>query len=251
MAIVSEALTVEELYYNYPDGTAALRGLSFKLMPGESVALAGPNGSGKSTLLLHLNGLLRPSRGRIAVGGKPLDAAHQAFARRYVGLVFQNPEDQLFMPTVGEDVAFGPQNLGLAGEKLRERVRSVLDQVGLEPARFLERQSFNLSIGEKKRVALAGVLAMEPEVLVLDEPSAGLDPRSRRRLIRLLKDLPQTQLVATHDLDLALEICSRTLIVEQGRLVAEGPSEQILSDRVLLETHGLELPLCLMGRPDR
>ncbi|WP_041245045.1 energy-coupling factor ABC transporter ATP-binding protein [Gloeobacter kilaueensis] len=248
---MSEALTVEELYYNYPDGTAALRGLSFKLMPGESVALAGPNGSGKSTLLLHLNGLLRPSRGRIAVGGKPLDAAHQAFARRYVGLVFQNPEDQLFMPTVGEDVAFGPQNLGLAGEKLRERVRSVLDQVGLEPARFLERQSFNLSIGEKKRVALAGVLAMEPEVLVLDEPSAGLDPRSRRRLIRLLKDLPQTQLVATHDLDLALEICSRTLIVEQGRLVAEGPSEQILSDRVLLETHGLELPLCLMGRPDR
>ncbi|BAC88230.1 energy-coupling factor ABC transporter ATP-binding protein [Gloeobacter violaceus] len=240
-----EPLVVEELHYSYPDGTAALRGITLALGTGENVALVGPNGSGKSTLLLHLNGLLLPGRGRIEVGGKPLSASTLEFARRFVGLLFQNPEDQLFMPTVGEDVAFGPQNLGRKGEKLRECVRTALERVGLEPARFLERQSYNLSIGEKKRVALAGVLAMEPEVLVLDEPSAGLDPRSRRRLIRLLTELPQTKLVATHDLDMALETCTRTIIIDRGQVVADGPSDQILADRVLLETHGLELPLSL------
>ncbi|MBW4697062.1 MAG: energy-coupling factor ABC transporter ATP-binding protein [Aphanocapsa lilacina HA4352-LM1] len=240
-----EPLVVEELHYSYPDGTAALRGITLALGAGENVALVGPNGSGKSTLLLHLNGLLLPGRGRIEVGGKPLSASTLEFARRFVGLVFQNPEDQLFMPTVAEDVAFGPQNLSLKGEKLRECVRSALEQVGLEPARFLQRQSFNLSIGEKKRVALAGVLAMEPEVLVLDEPSAGLDPRSRRRLMRLLAELPQTKLVATHDLDMALETCTRTIVIDRGQVVADGPSGHILADRVLLETHGLELPLSL------
>jgi len=238
-------LLVESLYYTYPDGTPALRGVSFSLTAGQNVALVGPNGSGKSTLLLHLNGLLESDKGTIEVGGQPMKAQNFDFIRRYLGLVFQNPEDQLFMPTVREDVAFGPANLGLTGAKLNERVLGSLEMVGLEPARFLDRPCFNLSVGEKKRVALAGVLAMEPEVLVMDEPSAGLDPRSRRRLIRLIQDLPQTKLVATHDLDLALETCGQTILLERGLVIKEGPSAQILRDQILLETHGLELPLSL------
>jgi cobalt/nickel transport system ATP-binding protein len=238
-------LVVENLFYTYPDGTQALRGVSFTLMQGQNVALVGPNGSGKSTLLLHLNGLVEAEKGTIEVGGKPMKAQYFNFIRRYVGLVFQNPEDQLFMPTVREDIAFGPANLGLSGATLTQRVRASLEMVGLEPARFLERPCFNLSVGEKKRVALAGVLAMEPEVLVLDEPSAGLDPRSRRRLIRLIQDLPQTKLVATHDLDLALETCSETILLERGLVIQQGATEQLLRDQVLLETHGLELPLSL------
>jgi len=240
-------LVVESLFYTYPDGTQALRGVSFALTAGQNVALVGPNGSGKSTLLLHLNGLLEAERGTLEVGGQPLKPQNMDFVRRYVGLVFQNPEDQLFMPTVQEDVAFGPQNLGLAGTELTNRVRECLEVVGLEPARFLERPCFNLSLGEKKRVALAGVLAMQPEVLVLDEPSAGLDPRGRRRLIRLLQDFPQTKLIATHDLDLALETCSETILLERGLVITSGPTSQLLRDRVLLETHGLELPLSLQG----
>ncbi len=219
--------------------------MSFCLAPGQNVALVGPNGSGKSTLLLHLNGLLEAEKGNIEVGGKPMKAQNFDFIRRYLGLVFQNPEDQLFMPTVREDIAFGPSNLGLTGTTLSQRVLESLEMVGLEPVRFLDRPCFNLSVGEKKRVALAGVLAMNPEVLVLDEPSAGLDPRSRRRLIGLIQDLPQTKLVATHDLDLALETCSETILLERGLVITAGPSAQILRDRVLLETHGLELPLSL------
>lgn len=241
-------LSVEELYYDYPDGTAALQGVHFTLESNQNVALVGPNGCGKSTLLLHLNGLLRAGRGRIEVGGKALADGTLAFVRRYVGLIFQNPEDQLFMPTVFEDVAFGPQNLGVRGNDLRKLVITSLEQVGLEPARFMERQSFNLSIGEKKRVALAGVLAMEPQILVLDEPSAGLDPRSRRRLINLVRTLPQTKLIATHDLDMALETCERTIVLEKGRVIADGATADILSDRVFLESHGLELPLSLLHK---
>ncbi len=238
-----QPLVLTDLHYNYPDGTTALRGINLALETGQNVALVGPNGSGKSTLLLHLNGLLRSNRGALEVGGKPLIDANLAFARGFVGLVFQNPEDQLFMPTVFEDVAFGPQNQGLSGEALRLCVRKSLEQVGLEPARFLERQSYNLSIGEKKRVAIAGVLAMNPQVLILDEPSAGLDPRSRRRLINLVRELPQTKLIATHDLDMALETCERTVVIERGQVVGDGPTEKLLSDQIFLETHGLELPL--------
>lgn len=242
-------VVIEDLHYTYPDRTPALRGISLKVETGQSVGIVGPNGSGKSTLLLHLNGLLLAERGRIEIGGKPMLPANFAFIRRFVGLVFQNPEDQLFMPTVREDVAFGPQNLGLKGELLLRRVRECLEMVGLEPARFLDRQSYNLSLGEKKRVAMAGVLAMEPEVLVFDEPSAGLDPRSRRRLIRLIQELPQTKLITTHDLDMALETCERTVLVERGLVIADGPTEGLLSDRILLESHGLELPLSLMRSP--
>lgn len=241
------ALLLDEVQYRYPDGTAALRGVSFAVGVGETVALVGPNGSGKSTLLLHLNGLLRAEGGRVVVGGSTIDDRTLDAARRYVGLLFQNPEDQLFMPTVFEDVAFGPRNLGVRGDSLRKLAIAALEQVGLEPARFLERQSFNLSIGEKKRVALAGLLAMEPQLLVLDEPSAGLDPRSRRRLINLVRTLPQAKLIATHDLDMALETCERTVVLDGGRVVADGPTRDLLADRVFLEEHGLELPLSLGG----
>ncbi|WP_218083097.1 energy-coupling factor ABC transporter ATP-binding protein [Anthocerotibacter panamensis] len=237
---------LEDVQYTYPDGTPALKKISVSFKAQETVAIVGPNGSGKSTLLLHLNGLLMAQGGRIRIADRPLTAEHLPFIRRFVGLVFQNPEDQLFMPTVREDVAFGPQNLGVKGDALLKRVRDCMERVGLEPARFLDRQSFNLSLGEKKRVAMAGVLAMDPEVLAFDEPSAGLDPRSRRRLIRLIKELPQTKLIATHDLDLALETCTRTVLLEGGVVIADGPTEHLLRDRVFLETHGLELPLCLM-----
>ncbi len=241
-------LEVHDITYIYADGTMALKEISFQLAHGQNTALIGANGSGKSTLLLHLNGLIPRQQGQIIINGKPLTAEYVGTVRQMIGLLFQNPEDQLFMPTVREDVAFGPQNLGLYGEILAQRLNQALGAVGLNPIQFLERSSFNLSLGEKKRVALAGLLAMEPQILLLDEPSAGLDPRGRKLLIALLQTLPQTKLIATHDLDLALETCTQTLLLENGVLVAQGTAEQILSNRLLLEKYGLELPLSLQSR---
>ncbi|HWQ13228.1 MAG TPA: ABC transporter ATP-binding protein [Roseiflexaceae bacterium] len=233
------SLEVEDLHFAYPDGHVALRGVSLRIARGEKVALVGPNGAGKSTLMLQLNGILA-GQGRVAVGGLPLTKRNLPAIRARVGLVFQNPDDQLFSPTVFEDVAFGPLHMGLPEDEVRARVARALEQVGM--AGYAERLSHHLSVGEKKRITVATVLAMDPEILVLDEPSAGLDPRARRALMRLLRDLPLTMLVSTHDLLLVRELFERTLIMDQGRLVADGPTDDLLGDAALLEAHGLELP---------
>jgi cobalt/nickel transport system ATP-binding protein len=236
-------LTIADLSYAYLDGTQALYDVSLSIHASERVALVGANGSGKSTLLLHFNGLLTPQQGKIIVGDLAIAPENLTAIRNFVGLVFQNPDDQIFMPTVWEDVTFGPLNQGLRGQPLSDRATDALKAVGLDPARYGQRNAANLSGGEKKRVAIAGVLAMQPQVLVLDEPTAQLDPRSRRQLIQLLEQLPLTQLIATHDLDLALELCPRTIVLSQGTVVFDGATSVILSDAALLEQYALELPL--------
>jgi cobalt/nickel transport system ATP-binding protein len=236
-------ITITNLSYTYVDGTQALREVNLSIKATERVALVGANGSGKSTLLLHFNGLLTPQEGTVVVGELAIEPQNLKAIRNFVGLVFQNPDDQLFMPTVWEDVTFGPMNQGLRGEELSHRAFHAMASVGLDCNHYGPRNANNLSGGEKKRVAIAGVLAMNPQVLVLDEPTAQLDPRSRRQLIQLLDSLPLTQLIATHDLDLALELCSRTVVLSQGQIVYDGPTEVILSDAERLETYALELPL--------
>jgi cobalt/nickel transport system ATP-binding protein len=236
-------ISIQNLHYAYPDGTQALQDVGLNIKATERVALVGANGSGKSTLLSHLNGILLPQAGSVVVGEYTLEPQHLKAVRNFVGLVFQNPDDQLFMPTVWEDIAFGPMNQGCKGEELVRRCVTSMQAVGLDPAQFKDRNTSNLSGGEKKRVAIAGVLAMQPQVLVLDEPSAQLDPRSRRQLIELLRSLPITQLIATHDLDLALELCDRTVVLSHGRVARDGPTAKILSDGDFLEQHRLELPL--------
>ena len=234
------ALAVAGLSFAYPDGFVALRDVTFSIAPGEKVALIGPNGAGKSTLMLHLNGIHLPQQGTVMVNGIPIDRKSVGRVRAAVGLVFQDPDDQLFSPTVFDDVAFGPLHMGLPAEEIVERVERALAAVGLSG--FEGRQPHHMSLGQRKRAALATVLSMDPSVLVLDEPSAGLDPRGRRELIRLLLDLPQTMLVSTHDMRLVAEVFPRTLILDEGRVVADGPTDQLLQDEELLEAHGLERP---------
>ncbi|MFN9861338.1 MAG: energy-coupling factor ABC transporter ATP-binding protein, partial [Pseudanabaena sp.] len=231
-----------------PDGIKALQGINFQIAATEKVAIVGANGSGKSTLLLHLNGILMPQHGEIVIGEMPVTPNNLLAIRKFVGIVFQNPDEQLFMPTVWEDVAFGPMNQGLKGADLKIRVSEALVAVGLDVTKYAERLSHNLSGGEKKRVAIAGVLAMQPQVLVFDEPSAQLDPRSRRQLIQLLQTLPETQLIATHDLDLVLELCDRTIVLSEGKVVYDGNTKQVLSDREFLLAHSLEMPLSLNSK---
>jgi len=233
----SPCIEVRGLNYAYPDGRQALHGLDLQVQTGEKVALVGPNGAGKSTLLLHLNGILK-GQGVVRVLGQDVVEPNLARVRALVGLVFQDPDDQLFSPTVFDDVAFGPLYAGLPRAEIEERVAQALEQVGLEG--FGERFSHHLSLGEKKRAAIATVLAMRPAILALDEPSSGLDPRSRRRFVELLQQLPQTMLVATHDLRLVAEVFPRTVIIDQGRVTADGPTVSILADRALLQAHGLE-----------
>lgn len=232
-------LAVSHLSFHYRPQRPVLHDITFNVGVGEKVALVGPNGAGKSTLMLHLNGLLQ-GEGSLRVHGLPVEASYLRQIRALVGLVFQNPDDQLFSPTVYEDVAFGPLHMGLPEDAVHERVHTALAQVGMEA--YAERLSHHLSMGEKKRIALATVLSMQPAMLALDEPSAGLDPRARRQLITLLQKLPQTMLIATHDLLLVAELCSRTLVLDGGRLVADGDTASILRDRALLQAHGLELP---------
>ncbi len=235
------AIEVEGLSFRYPDGTLALSDISFHVAPGEKVALVGPNGGGKSTLLLHLNGVLRSPTGQIHIGGLPVNDENLGQIRAWVGLVFQNPDDQLFSPRVYQDVAFGPLHMGLSESEVMARVDRALRAVGIGD--YANRISHHLSVGEKKRVALATILSMDPQILVLDEPSAGLDPRGRRALIGLLQSFAgQTMLISTHDMRLAQELCTRTVVIEGGQIVAVGPTEHILKDRDLMEQHGLEVP---------
>ncbi len=230
------AVAVESLTYSYPDGTRALDGLELAVSAEERVALLGANGAGKSTLLLHLNGILACSP-QVKILGLTVEKRNLREIRRRVGLVFQNPDDQLFCPTVYDDVAFGPRNLGLAEAEVRDRVRESLDAVGFGEAG--ERTSFHLSVGQKKRVALASVLAMGCEVLVLDEPTSALDPRGRRELIALLGRIGRTQLIATHDLDFVAQLCGRAVVMSRGRVVCDETPERVLGDPALLEAHGL------------
>ena len=228
-----------DLGHSYPDGTLALEGVTFTLHHGEAVALVGANGAGKSTLLKHLNGTLRAGAGEVRVGALPITAETLIQIRRTVGMVFQDPDDMLFMPSVLEDVAFGPRNLGLFPPEAEARARKALQDVGAE--HLAGKAPYHLSMGEKRRCALAAVLAMEPDILVLDEPSTGLDPRGRRLLVGLLRAFTHTRIVATHDLDLALGVCPRTLVLHRGRLVADGSTREILADRARMEAWELEV----------
>jgi cobalt transport protein ATP-binding subunit len=246
---MNAAIEVAQLSYRYHDGTEALRGVSFRVDTGARVGLIGPNGSGKSTLLLHLNGILpeQPSRnGAVQVFGQPLSAANLDTIRRQVGLLFQDPDDQLFCATVEEDVAFGPQQLGLRQPEVASRVARALAQVGL--AGYGHRATHHLSQGEKRRACLAGVLACEPSVLVLDEPTSDLDPRGRREFKELLRTIPATTLIATHDLELVVELCSQVIVLDQGQVVGDGSVIELLNDEPLMLAHGLERPHILRHR---
>lgn len=237
------AIEVTNLRYRYPDGKEALRGISFTVAEGECVGVVGPNGSGKSTLLLHLNGILPEALDTttsVTIHGRPVTRDNVGAIRREVGLLFQDPDDQLFCPTVYEDVAFGPTQLGLGEDAIRARVAKSLSQSGLEG--FEHRSPHHLSIGEKRRVCLAGVLACDPKVLALDEPTTSLDPRAKRGLHEILKALPVTKVIATHDLEMVVTLCSRTIVLDNGLIVANGPTAELLGNEELMLKHGLEKP---------
>ncbi|WP_436775475.1 energy-coupling factor ABC transporter ATP-binding protein [Yinghuangia sp. YIM S09857] len=248
---VPPSLEVEGLAFAYPDGHQALFGVDMCVGRGERVALLGPNGAGKTTLVLHLNGILSAAtgtgRGTVRVAGLEVAKPNLREIRRRVGIVFQDPDDQLFMPSVREDVAFGPANLGLRGAELDERVAEALGRVGME--RYADRPPHHLSFGQRRRVAVATVLAMRPEILVLDEPSSNLDPASRRELAEILDGLDVTVLMVTHDLPYALELCPRALVLSGGVIAADGPTRELLADRDLMDAHRLELPYGY-ARPD-
>jgi cobalt transport protein ATP-binding subunit len=233
-------IELEHVHFRYPDGFEALGGVDLRVGAGEKVALVGPNGAGKSTLMLQLNGTLRPAHGLVRVAGMPITKETIRRVRAEVGLVFQDPDDQLFSPTVFDDVAFGPLHMGMPAEEIHRRVEAALAAVGM--AGFERRVPHRMSLGQRKRVAVATVLSMDPSILVVDEPSAGLDPRGRRELIGLLRSLDQTLLVSTHDMRLVAEVFPRTVVVDGGLVVADGPTASILADEPLLEAHGLEAP---------
>jgi cobalt/nickel transport system ATP-binding protein len=238
---------IESLAYRYPDGTRALSEISFRVTHGESVAVIGANGAGKSTLLLHLNGYLTPQQGQVRIGDFPLTRQNTPDIRKTVGMVFQDPDDQLFMPTVYDDVAFGPLNLGVPPEELDLHVLGALSRVGA--LELKDRPPHHLSGGEKRAVAIATVLSMSPSILVMDEPSSNLDPGARRRLIKLLQTFEHTRIIATHDLDMALELCERTIVLHRGRVRADGPTRDIFLDDALLHECRLEKPFCMQGCP--
>ncbi len=238
---------VDNLTHTYADGTEAVRGISFRIHHGESVAVVGANGAGKSTLLLHLNGYLPPQNGTVRIGDFPLTKETVKEIRKTVGMIFQDPDDQLFMPTVFDDVAFGPLNLGLPAAEVERRVGEALTRVGAGHLR--ERPPYKLSGGEKRAVAIASVLAMSPDILVMDEPTSNLDPRARRQLIELLRGFHHTKIIATHDLDMVLDLCERTIVIHDGQVTADGPTLDIFNDERLLGESHLEKPLRMQGCP--
>lgn len=237
---MTAAVSIEGLAYRYPDGHQALFGVDLTVSAGERLAVLGPNGAGKTTLIHHLNGLLLAQTGSVRIAGAVVSKANLPDIRRKVGLVFQDPDDQLFMPTVADDVAFGPMNEGLRGAPLQERVEQALHQVGM--AEYAHRPPHHLSFGQRRRVAVATVLAMNPDVLVLDEPSSNLDPASRRELAEILLALPVTLVLVTHDLPYALQLCPRSVILSQGQIVADAPTPDLFADAAVLAKHRLELP---------
>ena len=237
----------KDLYYTYPDGTPAIQGISFRITHGESVAIVGENGAGKSTLLLHLNGYLMPTKGDLRIGDYPVTRETLTEVHRTVGMVFQDPDDQLFMPTVFDDVAFGPINLGFPVEEVEERVANALETVGM--LHLKSRPPYKLSAGEKRAVAIATVLSMSPNILVMDEPSSHLDPKTRRKLIALLSTFKHTKIIATHDLDLAMDFCERTIVIHEGKIAADGLTAELMQNEDLLGRCSLERPLKLQGCP--
>lgn len=233
-------IVIEGLHHVYPDGSEALHGVDLAIDPGERVAVVGPNGAGKSTLMLHLNGVLQASRGRVAVDGITVERASVPAIRARIGLVFQDPDDQLFSPTVHEDVAFGPIHMGLPTAQVQARVEGALAAVGMTGTG--SRMPHHLSLGQRKRVSLATVLSMDPSVLVFDEPTAGLDPRGRREIMALMLERPETLLVSSHDMAMVAEVFPRVVVLDGGRVVADGSADVILGDDDLLRSHGLERP---------
>ena len=237
----------KDLTYAYPDGTKALQGITFRITHGEAVGIVGANGAGKSTLLMHLTGILMPASGTVRVGDYPLTPKTLSQIRRSVGMIFQDPDDQLFMPTVFDDVAFGPLNQGLPLEEVEQRVTEALQTVGA--FHLKDRPPYKLSGGEKRAVAIATVLAMSPDILVMDEPTAALDPAARRSLIHLLAGFKHTKIIASHDLDMILDLCERTIVLSEGRIIADGPTIEIFNDEKILAQGHLEKPLVLHGCP--
>ncbi|QJW45615.1 ABC transporter ATP-binding protein [bacterium BFN5] len=240
-------IDITEVLYTYPDGTDALKNLTLHIDHGESVAIVGSNGSGKTTLLSHLSGVLFPTAGTVNIGGFPIIKQTLPQIRRTVGMVFQHPDDQLFMPTVYDDVAFGPINMGLPTETVNKRVTAALTTVGALDLK--DRPPYRLSGGQKRAVAIATVLAMEPAILVMDEPTAALDPFARRQLIQLLHTFTHTKIIATHDLDMALDVCTRTIVLHNGTILADGATAEIFHNKPLLEQAHLEQPLSLQKCP--
>lgn len=237
------AVRITRLNYTYPDGTKALEGIDLDVRPGERIAIVGPSGAGKSTLLLHLNGIL-PSNGNVKILGQSLEKSNLQQIRKQVGLIFQDPNDQLFCPTVFEDVAFGPLNLSVPEDQVASRVADALRDSGLDYS-IRSRSSHHLSLGERRRVSLAAVLAMEPAILAMDEPTSNLDPRNRRHLIDVVSGLKSTLIIASHDLELVLDVCSRTVLMDRGKIWADGETKSLLVKEQLMEAHGLEVPLSL------
>jgi len=236
----------KDVFFRYPDGTEALKGVNFRITHGESVGVVGANGAGKSTLLQHMNGYLMPTSGKVIIGDLAITGKTRREIRKKVGIVFQNPDDQLFMPTVFDDVAFGPLNLGMDEATVRERVRKALGMVN--SLDLQDKPPHHLSCGQKSAVAIASVMAMEPDILAMDEPGANLDPRARRSLIMLLKTFKHSKIIASHDLDLILDVCERCIVIGGGAVVADGPSAEILSNKGFLEENNLELPLSFQVR---
>ncbi len=238
---------VKDLHYVYPDGHKAINGISFRIHHGESVGIIGANGAGKSTLLMLLMGVILPSQGEVRVGDILVTKKTLPLIRQRMGMVFQNPDDQLFMTTVYDDVAFGPRNYKLAEEEVEKRVQQALEMVGI--LHLKDRAPFKLSGGEKRAAAIASVLSMQPDILVMDEPSSALDPKSRRRLINLLNKFEHTKIITSHDLDMVYDLCARTIVIKNGEIAADGPTPEILMNAGLLDACGLEMPLAMQGCP--
>lgn len=234
-------IEIKNLFYTYPDGQDALKGVSLNITGGETIGIVGANGAGKSTLLLHLIGILFPTQGTIKINDTTISKNTLPQTRKQVGMVFQNPDDQLFMPTVYDDVAFGPINMGFSKELVDQKVSDALEKVGA--THLADRPPYKLSGGQKKAVAIASILSMEPNILILDEPSAALDPLTRRKLINLLNTFQLTKIITSHDLDLVLDLCDRTIVLKEGQIIADGPSEEILSNEEIMLKGHLEKPL--------